>query len=82
MYYDESETIVSEQVSMVMGKNYVLTFQEAEGDVFDGLRERIRHKKGRIRGEGSDYLLYALIDAIVDHTTLLSKPWGGTKSKI
>ena len=67
MYYDETETIVSEQVSMVMGKNYVLTFQEAEGDVFDGLRERIRHKKGRIRGEGSDYLLYALIDAIVDH---------------
>ncbi|AXO79751.1 magnesium and cobalt transport protein CorA [Olleya aquimaris] len=67
MYYDESEKIVSEQVSMVMGKNYVLTFQEAEGDVFNGLRERIRHKKGRIRDEGSDYLLYALIDAIVDH---------------
>jgi len=67
MYYDEYENMVSEQVSLVMGKNYVLTFQEAEGDVFDGLRERIRHKKGRVREEGSDYLLYALIDAIVDH---------------
>ncbi|WP_336070593.1 magnesium/cobalt transporter CorA [Mesoflavibacter sp. CH_XMU1404-2] len=67
MYYDDEETIVSEQVSFVLGKNYVLTFQEAEGDVFDGVRDRIRHKKGRIRTEGADYLLYALIDAIVDH---------------
>ena len=67
MYYDDNETIISEQVSFVLGKNYVLTFQEAEGDVFDGVRDRIRHKKGRIRTEGADYLLYALIDAIVDH---------------
>ncbi|PIB31513.1 magnesium and cobalt transport protein CorA [Gaetbulibacter sp. 5U11] len=67
MYYDADEKLVSEQVSIVMGKNYVLTFQEAEGDVFDSLRDRIRQKKGRVREEGSDYLMYALIDAIVDH---------------
>ncbi|RAJ16937.1 magnesium/cobalt transporter CorA [Olleya aquimaris] len=67
MYYDDAEHIVSEQVSMIMGKNYVLTFQESDGDVFDSVRERIRKKKGRIRSEGADYLLYALIDAIVDH---------------
>ncbi|MBN2868545.1 MAG: magnesium/cobalt transporter CorA [Flavobacteriaceae bacterium] len=67
MYYDENEQVISEQVSFVLGKNYVLTFQEAEGDVFDSVRERIRYKKGRIRTEGADYLLYALIDAIVDH---------------
>ena len=54
MYYDDDENIVSEQVSFVLGKNYVLTFQEAEGDVFDGVRDRIRHKKGRIRTEGAD----------------------------
>ena len=67
MYYDTTENIVSEQISFVLGKNYVLTFQEAEGDVFDGLRERIRQGKGRIRTSGADYLLYVLIDAIVDH---------------
>ena len=67
MYYDTDEVLVSEQVSLVMGKNYVLTFQEAEGDVFNSVRERIRTNKGRVRTEGSDYLLYALIDAIVDH---------------
>jgi len=67
MYYDKDETIVSEQISFVLGKNYVLSFQEAEGDVFDSLRDRIRLNKGRIRTSGSDYLLYAFIDSIVDH---------------
>lgn len=67
MYYDRDEKIVSEQISFVLGDNYVLTFQEAEGDVFDALRERIRSSKGRIRSLHSDYLLYALIDSIVDH---------------
>ena len=67
MYYDENEKIVSEQVSFILGKNYVLSLQEAEGDVFDALRERIRQGKGRVRGLGSDYLLYALIDSVVDH---------------
>ena len=67
MYYDNDENIVSEQVSFILGHNYVLSFQEAEGDVFDALRERIRQAKGRIRGLSSDYLLYALIDSVVDH---------------
>lgn len=67
MYYDADEQIVNEQISFILGKNYVLTFQEAEGDVFDMLRDRIRNGKGRVRQHGSDYLLYALIDSIVDH---------------
>ena len=67
MYYDADENIVNEQISFILGKNYVLTFQEAEGDVFDSLRDRIRNAKGRVRQHGSDYLLYALIDSIVDH---------------
>jgi magnesium transporter len=67
LYYDEDENIIIEQVSIVLGKNYVLTFQESEGDVFGSIRERLRLANGRIRGLKSDYLMYALIDAIVDN---------------
>ncbi len=67
LYYNASGVITSEQVSFVLGKNYVLSFQEAEGDVFDSVRERIQKAKGRIRNMRSDYLLYVLIDAIVDY---------------
>ncbi|OBQ52845.1 magnesium/cobalt transporter CorA [Tamlana sp. s12] len=69
LYYkdDDEENIISEQVSFVLGKNYVLTFQESEGDVFDAVRARIIAGRGRARSLGSDYLLYILVDAIVDH---------------
>lgn len=67
LYYDANEKIISEQVSFILGKNYVLSFQESEGDVFDEVRDRIRQAKGRVRNMQADYLLYALIDAIVDH---------------
>lgn len=56
-----------EQISMVLGKGFVLSFQEMKGDVFDPIRERIRLKRGRIRSMGSDYLAYTLIDAVVDN---------------
>jgi magnesium transporter len=55
-----------EQVSFFLGKNFVLTFQEVEGDCFDPIRERIRTKAGRICSAGADYLLYSLIDAVID----------------
>lgn len=56
-----------EQVSILMGENYVLTFQERYGDVLDPVRERIRTGKGRpIRRGGSDYLTYVIVDTIVD----------------
>lgn len=67
LYYDNDENIIIEQVSFILGKNYVLSFQESEGDVFNNLRERLRHANGRIRSLKSDYLLYALIDAVVDN---------------
>ena len=67
LYYDVDNKIVSEQVSFILGKNYVLTFQESDGDVFDEVRNRIRQAKGRVRNMQADYLLYILIDAIVDH---------------
>ena len=67
LYYNKAGEIASEQVSFVLGENYVLSFQEAEGDVFDVVRERIRKAKGRVRHMRSDYLLYILIDAVVDY---------------
>ena len=76
LYYDKDEIVVSEQVSFVLGDNYVLSFQEAEGDVFDSVRDRLRHAKGRIRGLGSDHLLYALIDALVDHYFIVNETMG------
>lgn len=57
----------TEQVSMILGSDYVISFQESEGDVFNPIRERIRADKGRIRKMGADYLAYALIDATVDN---------------
>jgi len=65
-YNDEKQMVQSEQVSLVLGANYVISFQEAIGDVFEPIRERIRSAKGRIRKMGADYLMYALLDAVVD----------------
>ena len=58
--------VEAEQVSLIVGSNFVISFQERVGDVFDPVRERIRKGKGRIRRAGADYLAYALIDSIVD----------------
>jgi magnesium transporter len=63
---DNAKKIEAEQVSLILGKNFVISFQEREGDVFDSVRERIVKGKGRIRKMGSDYLIYSLIDAVVD----------------
>jgi magnesium transporter len=60
-----------EQVSIVLGSNYVLTFQEFDGDVFGQIRDRLRGAQGRIRRRGADYLVYALIDSIIDHYFLV-----------
>ncbi|MCE1247448.1 MAG: magnesium/cobalt transporter CorA [Firmicutes bacterium] len=60
--------IYREQVGIIIGSNYVISFQEKAGiDVFDPLRERIRSSKGTIRKQGADYIAYALLDAIVDN---------------
>jgi len=65
-YNNDIQGIESEQISLVLGDCYVITFQERVGDVFDAVRDRIRNSKGRIRKMGPDYLAHALIDAIVD----------------
>jgi len=68
LYYDAAAQVLNvEQISFVLGPGYLISFQEREGDVFAVIRERIRQSKGRIRSAGNDYLLYSLVDAIVDH---------------
>ena len=64
---EETQSVDSEQISVVLGENFVISFQERIGDVFDPIRERIRNAKGRIRKMGPDYLMYSLLDAIVDN---------------
>jgi magnesium transporter len=66
-YSEEDKEIKREQVSLILGSNWVISFQETEGDVFDTIRERLRSDKGRIRKMGADYLVYVLMDTIVDN---------------
>ncbi len=68
--------VVSEQVSLILGANFVISFQERAGDVFDSVRDRIRSGKGRLRKMGPDYLAYALLDAVVDNYFLLLEKLG------
>ncbi|WP_298247064.1 magnesium/cobalt transporter CorA [uncultured Christiangramia sp.] len=71
MLYHKDGEIENEHISMIVGKNYVITFQESDGDVFDPIRERLETSKGRIRGKGADYLMFALLDAIIDNYFLV-----------
>ena len=75
-YNNESNSIQSEQVSLVLGQNFVISFQEAVGDVFEQIRDRIRNAKGKIRKMSADYLAYTLIDAIVDNYFLILEKIG------
>ncbi|MBI1769886.1 MAG: magnesium/cobalt transporter CorA [Bacteroidetes bacterium] len=67
LYRIESNVIDYEQISFVLGENYLISFQEKEGDLFGPLRDRIRLDQGRVRKKKADYLLYRLIDIIVDN---------------
>jgi magnesium transporter len=70
--FDETTNhIASEQVSLILGPHYLISFQETEGDAFNSVRERIRKGRARLRKSGPDYLAYALIDAVVDHYFLI-----------
>lgn len=71
----QAHDIEFEQISLVVGDDYVLSFQEKPGDVFDGVRERLRSGR-RIRRLGPDYLAYALIDALVDNYFLILEKLG------
>ncbi|TAL50464.1 MAG: magnesium/cobalt transporter CorA [Chitinophagaceae bacterium] len=69
LYYNkEKNEVEQEQISIVVGKNFVLSFQEdAQRDVFNALRERLKMNHSRLRQGGPDYLCYTMLDMIVDH---------------
>jgi magnesium transporter len=67
LYRIDGAAIDYEQISFMLGKNFLLSFQEKEGDLFNAFRERIRLDQGRVRKKGADYLLYRLLDIIVDN---------------
>lgn len=65
-YDEKNQTFVNEQLSIILLDNLVITTQELPGDLFNNIRERIIQQKGRIRKLKADYLVYCIIDAIVD----------------
>lgn len=71
MYRDRESRIVQEQISVIRTQNTVITFQEADSGIFDPIIERIVGDKGAIRKNNAEYLLYCLIDAIVDRQFVL-----------
>jgi magnesium transporter len=65
-----------DQVSMILGPNFIISFKEKEVDVFNPLRDRLRTAKGKIRKQGADYLAYSMIDSIVDHYFVIMEKLG------
>jgi magnesium transporter len=65
-YDKERDQVAKEQVGLVLGPGFVISFQERDTGLFDSVKQRIRTSKGHIRHSGPDYLLYALLDSIVD----------------
>ncbi len=77
LYFDENgDDILEEQISIILGSNFVISFQEKEGDVFNPVRERIRAGRFQIKKRKIDYLAYALIDAVVDNYFLILEKIG------
>ena len=76
MFDENSNGISFEQVSIIFGENFVISFQEKKGDVFEPIRDRLRNAKGRIRKMGADYLAYALLDAVVDSYYIILEKTG------
>ena len=76
-YNNKKNGMTTEQVSLIFGRNFVISFQEGiEGDLFDPIRERLRTDKGRIRKMGPDYLAYSLLDSIIDNYFLVLEKLG------
>jgi magnesium transporter len=76
-YFDnENNVTIEDQISLILGSNFVISFQERQADVFDPVREQIRRRRGHIRKSGADYLTYALIDLIVDNYFIVLEKLG------
>ena len=79
---DFDKLMMDEQVSILLGKKYVISIQEKRGDCFDGLRDRIRTKKGHVRTLGADYLAYAMLDVITDELFPIMEDFGERLERI
>lgn len=66
-YLDTTQSIEDEQISVVFGTNYLISFQESKQDIFLPVKERLKNGSQRIRSQGSDYLAYTLLDTIIDY---------------
>lgn len=73
---EEREEILIDQVSIIFGTNYILSFQEKEGDAFNPIRDRLKNSASRLRKNGVDLLAYSLIDAVVDNYFLILEHFG------
>lgn len=78
LYFNEEESAVeTEQISIILGKNFVISFQEDETkDVFNSLRDKLKVQGSKVRQSGSDFLYYSLIDLIVDHFYVVMEKLG------
>ena len=78
LYFNEPDSAVeTEQISVILGKNFVISFQEDEKkDVFNSLRDKLKVQGSKVRQSGSDFLYYSLIDLIVDHFYVVMEKLG------
>lgn len=70
-YNEKKEEAEDEQVSLILGKNYIISFLESPQNIFSPIRERLQNPKSRLRQRGADYLCYTLIDCLVDNYFLI-----------
>jgi len=76
-YNDQNKTVEQEQISVALGKDFVISFQEdATRDVFDSLRNKIRMSNSKIRQSSADYLCYSMLDMIVDNYFVVMEKLG------
>lgn len=83
IYWDETEQETAiEHISLILTNHTVISFQEREGDIFDPIRKRLKNKQGQIRISGADYLIYALLDLIVDQYFVVLEKLGDKTESI
>ena len=75
-YPDDDDVLHMEQVSLVLGEDYVLSFQESGTDVFDAIRTQLDNAQSKLRNRGPDYLAYTLLDAVVDNYFVVMEQLG------
>lgn len=81
-YNEEKQQVEDEQVSLVLGKNYLISFLESKNNIFAPIYDRLRPQNSRIREKGADYLCYALIDCLVDNYFLILEKVDGKLERL